>query len=85
NTVGINSAIRVSPNPSKDHFMISNLPDGFSGYELYDMTGKKVLLEDSTPVSGKLTVSTQNLENGIYILKINTERGTTEKKVVISR
>ncbi len=85
NTVGTNSEINVSPNPSKDHFMISNIPDGFSGYEMYDMTGKKVLLEDSTPASGKLTVFIQNLENGIYFLKINAVSGTTEKKVVISR
>ncbi len=79
------SEIMVSPNPAANHFTVSHLPDGFSGFELTDITGKKLFVENNFIRNNTLNVSTINLISGIYFIKIFSEKRSVEKKIVVSR
>ncbi|MEO8085832.1 MAG: T9SS type A sorting domain-containing protein [Bacteroidota bacterium] len=85
NDVVQNTDVALYPVPAKEYLTVSNLPVGLTGMELIDITGKIVWRENNPSMDNQLTISTINLESGIYFLKINSEKGTTDKKVVISR
>lgn len=79
-------SITVHPNPAADQFKVSNLRAGILSIELLDVTGKLVLHYPlNSTAGGEVTISTENFENGIYVLKINSEKSTEERKLVISR
>jgi len=48
--------------------------------DIYDALGRKVISKENTPKSTTIDVS--NLDNGIYILKLRTAKGSGEYKVV---
>jgi hypothetical protein len=81
----LSSEIKLYPNPASDRFTVSNLPAGVSGFELCDVTGKNVLSENFTSSLNNFSVATSGFDNGIYFLKVYSEKGITEKKIVISR
>jgi PKD repeat protein len=79
---GINSGalFSVSPNPAKDHFRIVteiNLP---LSYSIFDVSGKEV--EIGKINNGDL-ISTQNLADGIYTLKLSFGDESSAMKLII--
>jgi PKD repeat protein len=74
------SAIKVYPNPVKD---VMNVETGsnIQSIQLFNVTGQMVV---NKQVDGKtVTLSTSSLKAGIYMLKVVTENGTIERKVVV--
>lgn len=72
--------ILVYPNPTSD---ILNLKYSqiISDIEVLDINGRLIL---KSPINAKeTTVNLNYLQNGIYILKINSEYGTITKKIII--
>ncbi len=71
--------IRISPNPAQNEITISGLFNNAS-ILIYDISGREILSLNTTGVNPKINVS--SLTNGTYILKINSQNGTTNTKFI---
>ena len=81
----IEKAVRVFPNPSNQSFHVALNSDELGKVELslFSVHGQKI----STQLFENTTIDTQfdvqNLSNGVYYLKINTEKGFATKKIIV--
>lgn len=82
--------INVFPNPSSNHFFINfKIPQsGKVSLQLYDLQGKLVkniyegLVEKDT--SKVMQVKTSMLQTGVYIIRLQTAKRVSEKKLIIT-
>ncbi len=75
------SQINVYPNPAKDGVVFLDTPDAITinTVEIYSLLGKRVLKSATTNGS----INLKGIENGMYILQIHTNQGTTSQKIMI--
>lgn len=74
------NSFSIYPNPTKNSITVKNsLFKPIARLDLYSMTGK-MLLSTSTETS---TLSLENFQAGIYLLKITAENGTFETHKII--
>jgi len=83
---GVNEAsmlngIVVYPNPSKGEFTVSGLQSAVE-LSVYNLVGEKVYCKT---VNSKKETVTLDEANGIYFLKINTEKGAVTKKIILQK
>ena len=81
------NGISIYPNPAKNEFFI-NFPKNTLGkvnVEIYDMSGKLVSTENKISPDSKKAISTSNLVNGTYLVKINGIGIDTASKVIINK
>ncbi len=81
------NAISIYPNPAKNEFFI-NFPKNTLGkvnVEIYDMSGKLVSTENKISPDSKKAISTSNLVNGTYLVKINGMGIDATSKVIINK
>lgn len=85
----MNTSINVYPNPADDKITVE-YPSGFKKYslQLFDALGQMVINEQLTnDGTGNTTLSHQldvsSLKKGVYIVNIQTEYGSTFKRLVI--
>ena len=76
-------AVDVFPNPAND--VINVIVSENASLELMDLSGKMISAQSVANAYQKYEVSTSNLANGIYVLKVNTASGVTMKKVVVQK
>ncbi|MBP7810129.1 MAG: T9SS type A sorting domain-containing protein [Bacteroidia bacterium] len=69
------SSFSVYPNPTSDFVTINS--DEETTLSLYDITGKKLILETS-----QKTISLIGLEQGIYFLKVSSKGQSLTKKII---
>ena len=76
------TAVAVVPNPVANVFEIKFEDQGISAYGLkvYDGLGKLILDEENIRPNSKIDASSWN--NGVYFLKIQTENGIIQKKIL---
>lgn len=74
------SGIKVYPNPVKD-VMNVEAGSGIQQIQLFNITGQMVINKQVD--SKTITLNTSSLKAGIYMLKVITENGTIERKVVV--
>lgn len=67
--------VKVYPNPCRDFVQLSGMPVG-EEYRIYDLSGKSVVI--GICPSNSFCISTQDLQKGVYVLKI----GRVVKKLV---
>jgi hypothetical protein len=82
-----NNNISIYPNPAKDEFYIK-FPSNTLGkvsVELYDMSGKLVSSEDKISPDAKKAISTSNLVNGTYMVKIKGLGFEAASKVMVKK
>ncbi len=72
--------IKVYPNPVKD-IMNVEAGSGIQQIQLFNVTGQMVINKQVD--SKTVTLNTSSLKAGIYMLKVTTETGTSERKVVV--
>jgi len=81
----IAETLSLYPNPTSDLISIGlpvNMKNGIC--EIYDINGKKVLKQDQ--FSGdELTVNTQNLNDGIYVIQLRSEKNFYSGSFVVSQ
>ena len=70
--------ISLFPNPANNDFSVKGI-NGERQLDLFDLTGKQVL---STKTTGENSISVSSLPVGVYVVKIITEGGVIEKKLV---
>lgn len=71
------NSVSVSPNPTNG-VVVVNSTDGVKSITVFDTTGKKILSASNTT-----TVNLSNQAKGIYLVQVQTENGSTTKKVVV--
>jgi hypothetical protein len=76
----LRSTISVYPNPFSNSLSIKNDNKNIE-VSLFDLTGKLVSVPQAAN-AGVTELNTSNLENGIYLLKINSEGNTITYKIV---
>jgi len=87
NTMGINeggfqNTVSVYPNPANNFVTLSDVPSG-SAVRILDITGKTVY---SLIVAGEqTTINTSDLINGIYLIRIENNRNSVSRKLVVNR
>lgn len=67
-------SIQITPNPAHDVLNISNANKMLKNIVLFDVLGKKIM--DISDNFNNVDVS--NLQNGLYVLKVETERGENQ-------
>lgn len=73
------NTINIYPNPTSDYINInSNKKITLKNIYLYDISGKEILIK--TPTHNRIDLS--NLPSGVYIIKIMTDIGTFNKKIL---
>lgn len=83
--VGVNSvkesiAVQIYPNPATSKLNV-NVGDISASVAIFDITGKMVNSFEN--VSGNLEMNVNNLNKGVYMVKVNSGNATEVKKVVI--
>lgn len=76
----VNNAITVFPNPTNSSIQITSSNVEINSLTLYDLFGKTV--NSSNQNGNQLTISIENLNAGIYILKGTTANGQFEKRII---
>lgn len=77
--------LRISPNPATDHIAIQ-LPPGMSANEsarlnLYSIEGQLLFYQNMT-TSAQLNLTLPDLESGVYLLEVATEKGRSTGRLV---
>jgi len=73
------SKVSVYPNPVKDVLYVNANGLSIESYQLFDVKGQLVISGNQTSAT---SISTSNLQAGIYILKIKTNAGWANKRIV---
>lgn len=77
-------SIRVIPNPNNGQFNLQILGEvQVDLIQVYDVQGRLILNSPVNSSSEFIPVDLGNLESGLYILKISTEKGLIEQRVLI--
>ncbi len=77
------TSFNVYPNPAKGFVNVSNTTDILiNNAEIVDMNGRVVKTQKVANVT-ETQINTSDLANGVYMMKISTDRGNLTKKLVI--
>ncbi|GEM54207.1 hypothetical protein B0A58_09795 [Flavobacterium branchiophilum NBRC 15030 = ATCC 35035] len=81
-----NEKIIIAPNPTTGNLKVE-LPEVLTGtYQIFDQINNKLILEDKFDNRLELQIQIDTkLNNGIYILKINTEKYIFTQKIILSK
>ena len=75
--------IKVYPNPTTGQLTINNEQLTIKSIEIYDIVGRNVGANLRVrPENNEIIVDVSRFSNGIYIIKLNTNRGIIIKKVI---
>jgi len=74
--------IFIYPNPVKDELIIHNNSET-ALMKIYDLSGK--LIKQHFLTGSTTQVDVTNLKNGMYLLKIDNEKGTVVKKIFVEK
>ncbi len=83
--------ITMFPNPTENNtsVIINSSINSIVSISIYDYTGKLIYtpVQNATLIEGKneITIKTDNLSNGIYLVNINTTFGKETKKLIITK
>ncbi len=78
NEINFNSEISLFPNPAKDQIKINAGEHIVENIELFDVSGR--LLHYYSVNRNEFIVPVINLQSGFYFIRINTEKGSANKK-----
>ncbi len=85
-SVNNNIAVQLFPNPSQDNStLLLNENAGNKGVvSICDITGKE-LIHINFNNQNKIEIASSNLQSGIYLVNVNTEKGRTTLKWVLNK
>ncbi|MBQ6047057.1 MAG: C10 family peptidase [Bacteroidales bacterium] len=72
--------VTVYPNPAREWVEVRSDGSEVLGVTVYDMRGQVVHKEEATRRHGRVNIGA--LPNGVYMMRVETDRGTAIKKVV---
>ena len=74
-----NESIKVYPNPTEDKVIIENLPVGKTAFILSNVMGNPVITGEAEE---SLELDLSALPTGVYILTLNTNKGSSTRKII---
>lgn len=76
--------VKVYPNPASDivNIQLNTIAD--YSITLYNILGQRVKTSTSTQTTNTVRINTKDLDNGIYILKIDNGSSEISKKIIVS-
>jgi predicted esterase len=77
-----NAGMQIYPNPSNGNFALE-LNSDKANVEIFSLLGEKVF--SSLVNSRKSEFTLSGISNGVYIIKVNTEEGISERKIIIQK
>ncbi len=81
--IALKEEISLFPNPSKGQFHLNSDGSEIFGLELFSLGGQRLMsfssFQDNEPIDFG------HLKNGVYLIKVNTSKGSIFKKVVIAK
>ena len=79
----LNSGIQIYPNPTSNTIIVesSTVFNKNTQIKIYSLEGKLIMSQPSHSKATKLTVDVSNLVKGIYILKLESENMTIERRI----
>jgi hypothetical protein len=77
----MSSEIKVFPNPCTESFVICHLSIG-NTLQVFDIFGRKIIEQRIDKSSNQQIVNISNLSNGIYFLKITSNKKTFNTKFI---
>ncbi len=86
NELALNS-IKIYPNPATSEFTISQNLSSKGNVQLFDISGKKIkeLFKGNFSANKNITVKTDGLAAGIYLVKVNNGKQSVTKKLIIKK
>lgn len=80
------SDLVISPNPATNEISFSTESNHFNtiNFEIYDITGRR-LIGQRYENTYKATIDVSNLANGYYVARFVTEKGATQRTVIIAK
>jgi len=72
--------ISFFPNPTKGKLNFDFANDNIQKFSIFDITGKKII--EKTEIQQNKTIDLSNLDNGIYIIKIQTDKKIFTTKII---
>ena len=76
------SELKVFPNPVIDELFVSNSKSFIESIDVYNILGRTVVSEFESLNNERIKVDFSNLPNGIYLLKIDTQKGSVFKRIL---
>ena len=81
NEVRVNDIFSIAPNPATEQVTITSKDGNVNAIAIYDVTGKLVRRETTNaPIS---TINVNQLPKGIYLIKVETNKGENVEKLII--
>ncbi len=77
-----NNFVSIYPNPA--HEVLNVMATQNAMVQLFDMTGKQVVFQTNLVANQKQEINTQNIADGVYMMKISNDNIVSIKKVVIN-
>ncbi len=79
----IANSLHIAPNPSSGRFTISGIATGVTTtFEVYDITGKRVLTDVANGTSPSQVLDLSNCANGVYIVKVLAAGLTSYQRIL---
>jgi len=76
------NSIIIYPNPTNYELKITNYDGEIKNVEICDLSGRTVEALRATPLQGAATINVSTLPQGIYLVKIYTDKGVVTKRFV---
>jgi hypothetical protein len=78
------NSISLQPNPASTFFTLNNVAEG-TLVSVFDVTGKVVISNSNIDGSKTMTIETDNLPNGIYVIQLKNNGAVAHKKLIVSK
>lgn len=78
----IDRSVSVYPNPTRDQFVVS-ASSAVTEIEVFNTTGQRVYR--TTSADNQVVVSVEGMATGLYVVKVNTEKGFSTQKINVVR
>jgi hypothetical protein len=75
---GLNMDVSVYPVPANDQIVVEM--ENLKKVDMIDLSGRKVASVEAN--AEKAMINTSNLNNGVYLLKVNNKKGETVVKKI---
>ncbi len=77
--------VKLYPNPAMGEFRVRSpeFGDGNAVIELYGLDGRKLLEKQIPKGTDKINIDVSMLQSGLYLCRINTEKGSVTKKLIV--
>ncbi|WP_445735399.1 T9SS type A sorting domain-containing protein [Mariniflexile sp.] len=82
NLTDFGESISIAPNPASHHVnILSNNGTDITSVELFNVSGQQI----QAHVTNNNMLDVRNLSDGMYFLKINSQKGSATKKLIVKR